>query len=63
MNLAETIKVNRQIMQLISSKYPELFPAAYNHLDARYYRALLRDTTHAEQAMKHGGLALPPEEA
>jgi hypothetical protein len=48
-------------MKLIASKYPELFPAAYNNIDATYYKRLQRDTQHAEQAMRHGGLALPPE--
>jgi hypothetical protein len=61
MDLAETITVNRQIMKLIASKYPELFPAAYNNIDATYYKRLQRDTQHVEQAMRHGGLALPPE--
>jgi hypothetical protein len=57
MDLKQTCKVNKQIMKLIESKYTELFPAAYNTPEARYYRMLERDTAQAEEALKHGGIA------
>lgn len=62
MDLVDTVKVNRQIMKLIVSKYLELFPAAYNTPESRYYHTLERDTIQAERALKAGGLALKPEE-
>jgi hypothetical protein len=61
MNIAQTVKINRQIMKLIKSKYTELFPAAYSTTEARYYKLLRRHTDQAIEAMEHGGLALPPD--
>lgn len=60
MDLLQTVNTNRQIMKLIKSKYPELFPAAYSTPESRYYKMLLRDTEQAVEAMKHGELAEPP---
>ena len=49
-------------MHLIKSKYDELFPSGYNTYDANYFKRLNRDTTQAEDALQHGGLALPPDD-
>jgi hypothetical protein len=49
-------------MNLIKSKYDQYFPSIYSTQEARYYRTLERDTNQAIQALKHGGLAVPPEE-
>lgn len=62
MDLLETITVNRQILKLIQSKYEELFPAAYNTPEARYYKMLHRDTIQAVTALKHGALPIPEAE-
>jgi len=62
MNLQDTVLVNRKIMHLIKSKYDELFPSGYNNYDANYFKRLKRDTTQAEDALQHGGLALPPDD-
>lgn len=62
MDLMATVKVNRQILKLISSKHDQFFPGAYSSHEARYYAKLNRDTIQAEEALKHGGLAMPPEE-
>lgn len=62
MDLSETVTVNRQILKLIRSKHDEFFPAAYLTPEARYYKMIERDSIHAVQALKHGGLAMPPEE-
>jgi hypothetical protein len=61
MGLYTTIQINRQILKLIASKYTELFPAGYSTREARYYKALDRDTQQAIDALVHGGLALPPK--
>jgi hypothetical protein len=62
MNLHQQVRVNMQIMNLIKSKYDQYFPSIYSTQEARYYRTLERDTNQAIQALKHGGLAVPPEE-
>ena len=60
MYLSATIATNKRILALIESKYQELWPAAYNTPEARYYRMLKRDTAQAEDALAHTGLATPP---
>jgi hypothetical protein len=60
MDLKATIATNKRILALIQSKYQELWPAAYNTPEARYYRMLERDTAQAEAALTHSGLASPP---
>lgn len=62
MDLQQTIATNNKIMALIESKYQELWPAAYNTPEARYYRMLFKDTAQAKQALKHSGLAVPNSE-
>jgi len=62
MDLIATVKINRQILKLISSKYDQFFPGAYGSQEARYFAKLKRDTIQAEEALKHGGLSLPPDE-
>lgn len=48
MNLVTTIKVNKQIMALIKSKYPDDFPLAYHGTDAIYYERLAAGIVKAE---------------
>jgi len=62
MDLMATVKINRQILKLIRAKYDEFFPGAYSSGEAHYYQRLKRDTIQAEEALKHGGLSLPPDE-
>jgi len=51
MNLSETVKVNRQIMGLIKSKYPDVFPLGYHNLDARYYNLLDKEIEEVERSL------------
>lgn len=51
MNLEETIKVNRKIMSLIESKYPDKFPPSYPTPDSRYYAKLARDIAEADHSI------------
>lgn len=62
MDLQQAVKINRQILRLMQSKYDQFFPGAYNTPEARYYKLLERDTFQAEEALKHGGLTLLPDE-
>ncbi len=48
MNLKQTIKVNKEIMKLIRSKYTAEFPNGYNSPESRYYCRLERDIEGAE---------------
>lgn len=63
MDLAQTIAINNRILVLIESKYEELWPAAYNTPEARYYRMLARDTDQAKLALSHSGIAVPDPES
>lgn len=49
MTLDKNIKVNKKIMQLIRSKYNELFPAGYNTPESRYYLRLQLDVHRARK--------------
>jgi len=61
-DLQATVKINRQILKLIASKHGQFFQGACSSAEARYYQRLKRDTIQGEEALKHGGLALPPDE-
>ncbi|MBA7607073.1 hypothetical protein ES703_14225 [subsurface metagenome] len=52
MDLKETIKVNKQIMALIKSKYNGEFPTGYTGPDYRYYECLERDIKQAERYLE-----------
>lgn len=49
MNLKATIKVNKEIMRLIVSKYPDIFPTGYSGPYFRYYKRLKKDVEEAER--------------
>lgn len=53
MRISTNVVVNKKIMALIKSKYPEDFPGAYNTPESRYYRRLNLDTEEAEQYLKN----------
>jgi len=48
MRLEDQIKINKEICQLIKSKYSDSFPTGYNTKEARYYRTLEGDIAKAE---------------
>ena len=48
MTLEETIKINKKIMELIESKYPDNFPIGYTDTDHRYYQHLEDDVDKTE---------------
>jgi len=56
MTLEATIKTNKEIMRLIKSKYPDIFPTGYNNPDSRYYEILgeanIIGLRHLEQSKK-----------
>ena len=49
MDLKITIKINKEIMRLIESKFPHSFPPSYPNPDAQYYKRLAEDVTKAER--------------
>lgn len=49
MNIKEIVKINKKIMKLIESKYPNEFPPAYTDTDYRYYMKLQKDVDAAER--------------
>lgn len=57
MDLHQTIATNKKILALIESKYEELWPAAFNTPEARYYHMLTKDTVQAEYALNNAGLS------
>lgn len=62
MDLSATIKINKQILALIESKYsepPSLWPTSP---ESQYYNHLVKDTQKAEEALKHEGLSPIVEE-
>ena len=62
MNLQETIKINKEILALMESKYEGPFPTWSTGPESRYYNYLLRDTQKAEESLKHGGLVSVKDE-
>ena len=48
MDFKATIEVNKEIMALIKSKYPDDFPIAYHNVDATYYNRLADELCRAE---------------
>jgi len=48
MDFNTTIRVNKQIMALIKSKYSENFPLAYHNADAVYYGRLAAEVLKTE---------------
>lgn len=52
MNLKATLKVNKKIMVLIASKYPDEFPPHYTAIDFRYYTHLRKDVEAAERHLE-----------
>ncbi len=48
MNLKETIKINKKIMRLISSKYENFSILNCNTPELRYFQCLKRETEQAE---------------
>ena len=61
MDLKQTIITNRNILALIESKYPDPPSCWPQTPESRYYTKLLQDTQHAQEALRHGGLATPPD--
>jgi len=57
MNLQQTIKINKLIMALISSKYPDISFVNNKSFEARYFVKLVEDTKVAQSALNHKGLA------
>jgi len=55
MTFKETIEVNKKIMKLIRSKFPEEFPTGYPSPDYTYYTRLERDVEAAERCLRHAG--------
>lgn len=53
MRIKTNVEVNKKIMALIKSKYPEDFPDEYNTPESRYYKRLELDTEEAEQYLKN----------
>lgn len=49
MDFRMTIEINKEIMRLIKSKYPEIFPTGYSGPDYTYYKQLERDIEEAER--------------
>ena len=61
MDLKSTVAVNKKILMLIESKYPDPPSTWTNTPETRYYRRVSMDTTQAQQALEHGGLSTPQE--
>lgn len=53
MDLKATLKINKKIMALIASKYPDEFPTGYTTLDFRYYTHLRKDIENAERHLSY----------
>jgi hypothetical protein len=52
MDLWETIEVNKEIMRLIRSKYPEALQLQWNPLELDYYKQLEAETEKAKQYLE-----------
>ncbi|MBA7661308.1 hypothetical protein ES703_69323 [subsurface metagenome] len=53
MNLSSTVKINKKIMALIASKYPDSFPPSYHTVDFQYYEHLKKDVDQAERTLSY----------
>lgn len=52
MDLSQQVKVNKEIMRLIKSKYGVEFPGAYNTPESFYYERLEKEIAEAERYLE-----------
>jgi len=58
-NLRETVEINKKVMALIKSKYPDVFPLGYNNPDATYYNRLDEDNIKGERYLSYSKKKVP----
>lgn len=62
MDLVKCLKINKDILQMISSKYPGGFVLNLTSPEGRYYQALKKDIEKGETALIRSGTPYKQEE-